>query len=301
MFLLIISLILNFSFSTELEIPVEDSKIYGTLENPESSELVLIISGSGPTDRNGNSSMLNGDNNSLKYLAEELSKQGFATFRYDKRMVAKSKGFKGEDSTLFVDFVDDAVKVVEFVRSKRKYKTLSIIGHSEGAFIGALAANRLKADKFVSLCGLNESIDTTVINQIKERAPAMVDEVKEIFNTLNAGKTLDSINPMLYSIFRPSIQPFIINMLSFDLENTYKNIKAKKLFISGGHDIQIYSEDVEKLAKICNAKYEDFPEMNHVLKKTPKTYIEQISSYSNPELPLYDGLVDSISNFIKSK
>lgn len=301
MFLLIISLILNFSFSTELEIPVEDSKIYGTLENPESSDFVLIISGSGPTDRNGNSSMLNGDNNSLKYLAEELSKQGFATFRYDKRMVAKSKGFKGEDSTLFIDFVDDAVKVVEFVRSKRKYKTLTIIGHSEGAFIGALAANRLKAGRFVSLCGLNESIDTTVINQITERAPAMVDEVKEIFKTLNSGKTLDSINPMLYSIFRPSIQPFIINMLSFDLENTYKNIKAKKLFISGGHDIQIYSEDVEKLAKICNAKYEDFPEMNHVLKKTPKTYIEQISSYSNPELPLYDGLVDSISNFIKSK
>jgi len=289
----------NFSFSNEIEIPIENAKIYGTLENPNSEHLILLISGSGPTDRNGNSSLLGGDNNSLKYLSDGLNEKGFATFRYDKRMIAKSKGFKGEDSTLFYDFVSDAINVVKYIKSNYKFKKLTIIGHSEGALIGGIASNKLNADNFISLCGLSESIDSTVVKQISERAPAVLDEVKSIFDSFNSGKTVDSINPMLYSIFRPSIQPFIINMLKYNPNNVYKEIKANKLFISGGHDIQIYSDDVKKLATNCNAKYIDFPEMNHVLKKTPKAYFDQISSYSDPNLPLYEGLVDSIVKFIE--
>lgn len=299
MLMLIISLMFNFSFSNEIEIPIENAKIYGTLENPNSEHLILLISGSGPTDRNGNSSLLGGDNNSLKYLSDGLNEKGFATFRYDKRMIAKSKGFKSEDSTLFYDFVSDAINVVKYIKSNYEFKKLTIIGHSEGALIGGIASNKLNADNFISLCGLSESIDSTVVKQISERAPAVLDEVKSIFDSFNSGKTVDSINPMLYSIFRPSIQPFIINMIKYNPNNVYKEVKANKLFISGGHDIQIYSDDVKKIASNCNAKHVDFPEMNHVLKKTPKAYFDQISSYSDPNLPLYEGLVDSIVKFIE--
>ncbi len=299
MLMLIIFLFCNSIFAEEVEIPIENSKIYGTLENPTSKHLILIISGSGPTDRNGNSAILHGDNNSLKYLSDGLVKKGFATFRYDKRMIGKSKGFKGEDSTIFFDFAKDAMFITNFLKKQYHFTNLTVIGHSEGALIGGIISAMLKPDNFVSLCGISESMDSTVIKQISQRAPAMLDDVKHYFDEFNAGNKLDSINPMLYSIFRPSIQPFIIDMLKFKPEKVYSSIKSKKLFISGGHDIQIYSDDMKKLAEFCKAQYIDFPEMNHVLKKTPKSYLEQISSYSNPDLPLYDGLVDSIVKFIE--
>ena len=62
--------------------------IDGTLLIPtdiEKPNLAIIVAGSGPTDRNGNQNLLK--NNSLKKLAEGLSKEGIATFRYDKRIV----------------------------------------------------------------------------------------------------------------------------------------------------------------------------------------------------------------------
>lgn len=302
MFLWIICLFLNIGFATkEVEIPIENSFIYGSLEESNSKHLVVLISGSGPTDRNGNSSLSEGDNNSLKFLAEEIALKGFDTFRYDKRMVAKSKNFKGEDSTVFYDFVSDTKTIIEYFRNKNKYEKFSIIGHSEGSLIGAITCNEIKIDNFVSLCGLIEQMDTTIIKQMTDRAPAYVNEVKGYFNQLNEGKKLDSINPMLVSLFRPSIQGFLINMLKYKPIDIYKNIKSNKLFIGGGFDIQVKGDDVKKFAKSIEANYIIFEKMNHVLKESPKDYLGQLATYSNPELPLYDGLVDSIVKFLKEE
>src|SRR5688572_9400845 len=69
-----------------LETPT--ATLYGTLERPQSPSrvpVVLIIAGSGPTDRDGNSTMLPGPNNSIKLLAEALAARGIASLRYDKR------------------------------------------------------------------------------------------------------------------------------------------------------------------------------------------------------------------------
>ena len=302
MFLWIICLFLNIGLSAnEVEIAVENSFIYGSLEESDSKHLVVFISGSGPTDRNGNSSLSEGDNNSLKFLAEEISKKGFDTFRYDKRMTGKSKNFKGEDSTVFYDFVSDTKLIIEDFRKENKYDKFSIIGHSEGSLIGAITCNETKIDNFVSLCGLIEQLDTTVIKQITDRAPAYLDEVKGYFNQLNAGKKLDSVNPVLASLFRPSIQGFLINMLKYKPSKVYSDIKSKKIFIGGGNDIQVKGDDVTKFAKSIGANYLIFDEMNHILKKSPKDYLGNLATYSNPELPLYDGLVDGIVKFLNEE
>lgn len=282
----------------EINIPVENSYIYGTLEESNSNHLVVLISGSGPTDRNGNSSISEGNNNSLKFLAEEIALKGFDTFRYDKRMVGKSKNFKSEDSTVFYDFVSDTKLIIEHFRQDKKYDKISIIGHSEGSLIGGIVCTEIKIDNFVSLCGLIEQMDTTVIKQITDRAPAFLEEVKGYFNQLNAGKKLDSVNPMLASLFRPSIQGFLINMLKYKPSKVYSDIKSNKIFIGGGYDMQVKGEDVTKIAKEIGSKYLIFGEMNHVLKKSPKDFLGQLATYSNPELPLYDGLVDSIVKFL---
>ncbi|MFJ8065799.1 MarR family transcriptional regulator [Psychrobacillus sp. NPDC096426] len=69
-----------------VEVKVEGGTMSGQLEIPEGDgpfPLMVIIAGSGPTDRNGNSIALPGKNNSLKMLAEDLAAEGVATIRYD--------------------------------------------------------------------------------------------------------------------------------------------------------------------------------------------------------------------------
>src|ERR1700736_314589 len=71
-----------------------DNALHSTLLLPQESDkvmpVVLLLSGSGPTDRNGNSPMLPGKNNSLLMLAEGLAENGIASLRYDKRGVGES-------------------------------------------------------------------------------------------------------------------------------------------------------------------------------------------------------------------
>ena len=86
--------------------------IAGTLLIPSGNgpfALVVIIAGSGPTDRDGNSPLLPGANNSLKLLAEGLADRGVASLRYDKRGVAASaKAMVSEADLRFNTYADDA-------------------------------------------------------------------------------------------------------------------------------------------------------------------------------------------------
>ena len=103
----------NFS-STDITI---NRYVDGTLLVPESVEnppLVIIIAGSGPTDRNGNQSFMKND--MLKKLAERLSENGVATFRYDKRVVKQLKTGTFDKNIRFDDFVTDAKSVVTYFK-----------------------------------------------------------------------------------------------------------------------------------------------------------------------------------------
>ena len=106
-------------FSQEANYSAEDISVNpfidGTLLKPNSKDkpkLAILIAGSGPTDRNGNQNFLK--NNSLKKLAESLSSQGIATFRYDKRVVKQIKTGNIDKNTMFDDFVKDAISVIEY-------------------------------------------------------------------------------------------------------------------------------------------------------------------------------------------
>ena len=75
----------------EVQLETPTGTLHGTLLYPVDRgplPVVLLIAGSGPTDRNGNSVGLPGANNSLMLLAEALAERGIATLRYDKRGVS---------------------------------------------------------------------------------------------------------------------------------------------------------------------------------------------------------------------
>src|ERR1700730_7450749 len=93
---------------------------------------------SGPTDRNGNSPMLKGPNNSLKLLAEGLAAHGIASLRYDKRGIGetgkamqlaaqKAKVMLREEDLSFETFIDDAVRWGKQLRSDRRFSSLTVV------------------------------------------------------------------------------------------------------------------------------------------------------------------------------
>src|SRR5215471_7178832 len=74
--------------STEVSWPLDSTTVYGTLVKPSGPgpfPAVVMVAGSGPTDRDWNSPLLPGTNGSARLLAEALAQARIASLRYDKR------------------------------------------------------------------------------------------------------------------------------------------------------------------------------------------------------------------------
>lgn len=291
----------SIALSVELSIPTDGGTLKATLEMPPNpnGKAVLIISGSGPTDRDGNSAMLGGDNNSLKMLAETLRDEGIASIRFDKRMIGGSNDFELNESKLsFSDFVNDAKAVFQKL-DEEGFDKFYVIGHSEGSLIGTLVSQKEDIDGFVSLCGLGKPIGETIINQFADRAPGLVDTVASYVDKFKNDEKINYVNPMLFSVFRPSIHKFMREYIQYDPSDELSKLKVPKLIINGAHDFQVKEADGRYLlAKSPKAKYVLLDSMNHVLKNTPNDYTQQIASYTDPKLPLNQELIKEIVGFI---
>jgi len=138
---------------TPVSLPIASGDLKGTLTLPKNHKkgaLVLIIAGSGPTDRDGNNPAMRCD--TYKQMAHNLSKAGIASLRYDKRGIAQSAAtVEREDDLLFDDYVNDAKAWLQWAKKDKRFTDRIIIGHSEGSMIGMLAMN--EADKFISIAG----------------------------------------------------------------------------------------------------------------------------------------------------
>ena len=181
--------------------------LYGTLELPARSfpvPVALIIAGSGPTDRNGNSPLLPGSNNSLRYLARGLAERGIASLRYDKRGIAKSAGAMVKEEDLRFDhFVNDAQNWIAKLRADPRFSTITVVGHSEGSLIGMIAARQAGADAFVSLEGAGRNAKDLIAAQLSAQLPEnVVNNVKDMMRKIEAGEKIDSIPPMFAPLFR---------------------------------------------------------------------------------------------------
>ena len=185
--------VVSFSQETFTEEDLEiNPYIAGTLTTPDSTKnppLIIFIQGSGPTDRNGNQSMMKND--SSKKIARALAEKGIASFRFDKRIFKmKTLGIKEEDLRL-EDFVKDVEEILEFFKRKGEYEDIVVAGHSEGSLIGALAAKG-KADAFISLAGAGRSIDKIIVEQIAKQSPQLAENARKAFDEiLETGSATD--------------------------------------------------------------------------------------------------------------
>jgi fermentation-respiration switch protein FrsA (DUF1100 family) len=280
------------STSEQAVLETPTGRLYGTLELPAKGRapypVVLIISGSGPTDRDGNSPALPGANNSLKYLADALAAQGIASLRYDKRGVAASAGAaKSEADLRFDTYIEDAALWGRRLREDKRFSRLVVAGHSEGSLLGMIAAQRLGAEGYVSIAGAGRRADVVVLEQMKKQlSPELYAKCESIFKSLSEGKTTSDVPDSMAALFRPSVQPYIISWLKYDPAREIAKLDVPVLIVQGTHDIQVGVEDAKLLAQAKpTAQLLLVEGMNHVLKDAPADPRQQGPAYSDPSLP----------------
>jgi len=301
-----LSLLISTVLFAQIEEPVtlntDTGNIEGTLLIPDTtviSPVALIIAGSGPTDRNGNNPAMT--NNCLLMLADSLAQHGIASLRYDKRGIAKSQSAGLDESQLrFEDYIQDAVGWIAYLRSDSRFGDIIVIGHSEGSLIGMIASQQGAADKFISLAGIAQTADNIIREQLQTQAPAILAVANPILDSLAQGKTVSDVPSTLYSLFRPSVQPYMISWMKYDPTVEIAKLKIPVLIIQGTTDIQVKVKEAQALAKANpEAQIRIIDGMNHILKPAVADPQTNFKTYTDPNLPLMPEMVKSIVHFIK--
>ena len=208
---------------------ISGTLLYTNKKNNEN--LIVIIAGSGPTDRDGN--QINAKNNSLKFLAEGIVNHKNDVFNFDKRFFAQIKSGKFDEKTLlFTDMIVDVENIVTYYKDKKKYKKIIIAGHSEGSLVGMLASKK-NVNAFISLAGAGKPANEIIEVQIAKQAPTMLPEIKEIFIKLKKGETFENKNPMLASLFRESVQPYLISWIKYNPQTEIQKLNIPILIVNG--------------------------------------------------------------------
>lgn len=273
--------------------------IDGSLITPNSGSdrLAIIIGGSGPTDRDGNQNFLKTYN--LKKLAQELALNGIATFRYDKRIVKQIKMNSVDPNIKFDDFVSDAMDVVQYFKSKQKFKNIYIIGHSQGSLIGMLASQQ-DVNGFISIAGAGQSIDAVIIEQVEKTAPMFTEDTKRVFDLLRSGKTTTDYPQALASIFDSSLQEFMMSWMKYDPAVVIKKLDLPVLIVNGTKDLQVSVAEAQLLHEASKtSELVVIDKMNHVLFIIHGDAQENAKSYNDSRGKVSEELITRIVDFIK--
>jgi len=286
--------------SSSVQLVTGTGTVFGTMTVPGGAAKVpvaLIIAGSGPTDRDGNSPMLPGKNNMYKQLADALAAAGVASLRYDKRGIAESRAAGAVEADLRFDmYVDDAVGWIEQLRKDPRFSRVLVIGHSEGSLIGMLAAKKAHADALVSIAGVARRASDVMRDQLRPQIGSMAalwDGSEAVLTSLEQGTPVSPLPPAiaavpaLASLYRPSVQPYVISWFKYVPSHEIATLSMPVLLIQGTTDIQVSVDEAKGLkAAKPDAELVLIEGMNHVLKIAPADRALNAATYSNPDLPI---------------
>ena len=273
--------------------------VEGTLLTPKDQNiapLVILIAGSGPTDRNGNQSFMKND--MLKKIAESMSNNGIASFRYDKRIVKQIRNKTIDKDISFDDFVTDAKSVISYF--KPNYKTIVVAGHSQGSLVGLLALEE-GVSGFISLAGAGKPIDEILIEQISKTAPMFLEDSKRVLTLLKAGKTTTNFPMALSSIFNLDVQGFMSNWMQYNPTEEMKKHNIPTLIINGDKDLQVSVDEANLLHKAAqNGVLLIVEKMNHIMVKIEGKQLENMKSYNDTSLEISPEVEKSMIEIIKN-
>jgi alpha-beta hydrolase superfamily lysophospholipase len=305
-------------------------KIYATLRHPvgETAPVpaVLLIAGSGPTDRNGNSAVEPGPTDTLRTLADWLSEDGVASLRYDKLGSGQSGlGPYADkvDSIGITVYEKEAAAALIFLGRQRDVddQRLAVFGHSEGALFALLLATghagkvpRIHALGLLEPLGLRYLDLITVQVDAQLRAQVSAGEItKKLESTLETtlasavkrlratGKGAANLPYGLGTILNPSTAKYLYEADKFDPETLGAEVAAKTPVIlsCSNADTQVSCPQVNRVAQglsdaDASATVVHLVGVDHVLKVDPTG---SASNYTRA-LPFSPVLKKAIEKFV---
>jgi len=282
----------------------------GTLTLPASYShpipVVLIVAGSGPTDRNGNSAgALRAQNNSNLYaiLAWQLAEAGIASVRYDKRILGANLKKLVVDSLSIDDFVDDAVAGARALAGDKRFSKVILLGHSEGAGLVLQAANRgAPVAGIVMMSGAGRPIMTVIREQLSRQLPP---EELAKWDSASArylrGEPVGDVLPGLMSLLQPVNRRFMQTWAKYDPVAEIRKVKVPVLIVQGGRDIQVSEADANALAAAQPAAtLLLIPNANHVYRAaTSSDLASQMKLYTDPTIPVVPEFASGIVGWVR--
>jgi hypothetical protein len=288
-----------------LTLPVDDAAI------PDGTPVVLIVPGSGPTDRDGNSPL---GISAAPYalLAEALAERGIPSVRIDKRgMFGSVDAVPDANQVTISAYGDDVLAWTRAIRERLPTtgggtRCVLPLGHSEGGLVVLAAVSRLP-----NPCGLilvstpGRPLGTVLRDQLAANpanAP-LLNEAEEAIASLELGERVDAtaLNPAIRPLFVPEVQGFLIDLFSHDPAAMIAETRVPVLIVQGMRDLQVGATDAQILAEYApEATLFLVPDVNHVLKMVSSDHAQaNIAAYANPDLPIAKGVVDAVMQFIE--
>lgn len=285
----------------EVRIPGPEGPLAAmAIQVADARHVVVLIPGSGPTDRDGNGPALRSD--SYRMLAKALAAQGIASLRIDKRgLFASRAALADPNAVTLADYAADARAWVAEARGLAP--CVWLMGHSEGGLVALLAASKPTP----GLCGLillatpGRPLGRLVIEQVASNPLNffLADAVESAVAALERGEHVDpaAIPAPLRPLFPAAVQDYLIDVFSYDPAALAAGWQGPALIVQGGKDIQVTMADADLLAAAMpQAERLDLPRATHMLK--PDRFADPLATYTDPALPLDAALVPGIAGFL---
>jgi len=271
----------------------------------KNTPVVLIIPGSGPTDRDGNNP-LGVKAASYKLLAEALATKGVSTVRIDKRGMFGSRAAIADGNAVTIgDYAADVRQWVAATRQRTGATCVWVLGHSEGGLVALAAAQRPAGIcGVISVAGPGRKVGAVLREQLRANPAnaAILNPALKAVDALEAGRKVpvaDLPGP-LATIFAPQIQGYLIDLLAQDPARLAASLTVPLLIVQGETDLQTNPADARTLAAAQpKAKLVLVPGVNHVLKEAPLDRGANLATYADPDRPVAAPVVDAVAAFVK--
>jgi pimeloyl-ACP methyl ester carboxylesterase len=258
-------------------------------DKPVKLPAIVLVAGSGLVDRDETVAGIP----IFAQLANALADAGYLVVRYDKRGVGKSGGRM--ESAALADYAEDLRAVLRYLTDKRKdvdEDRIAVAGHSEGAAIAMLAAQRDKKIRALVLMagpGTNgaelileqQAHALSRLNLPEEERQKRIGLQLKIQAAALSGTGWDGIPPEMQ---RQANTAWFTSLLQYDPAVVMKKVSQPILIVQGELDRQVPTAHADKLATLAKARKKagdvqvaKFPTLNHLLVPAKTGEIDEYS------------------------
>lgn len=281
--------------------------LHGTLTVPRDATgpvpVILIVAGSGPTDRNANSPM-GVKSNAYAQLAWRLAEQGIASLRYDKRGIGESRA--GFDTVMLKrltmqDYANDVRALVDSLHADHRFSKVILVGHSEGSALSIIAANDgAPVAGVISMAGMGRPFGSVLREQLAAQLDSTQMRMYDTSMTAYLAGRDPAVPPYLAALFVPLNRQYMKSMFAFDARQA-GHLHCPLLVLQGDLDLQISVADAEALhAAAPSSKLVVLAGDTHMFKPAAsRDRLAQVPAYTDPTVPIDPKLVSTITAWIK--